>query len=150
MSMYGVVGTRITCGVGRAKQSMRDECDVNLIVAQYVKTGFISHVTSGIPTFADVSELTDYRSAIEHVRSVEKYFSGLPAAVRSRFENDAVTFMEYLDGGASEEDLKALGLDVLGDRRARARDGREGDSPPVLVVPAPEVIPPEPGGTLPT
>jgi len=147
MSMYGVEDTRITCGKGRAKQSMRDECDINLIMAQYVKTGFMSHVSAGIPDFVDVSELTDYRSAIEHVRSVEEYFVGLPAVVRSRFDNDAVSFMEYLESGASEEDLRALGLEVLGDRRGRARDEREGDKTPPDVIPDPAVEP-DPDGTL--
>ncbi len=131
MSMYGESYTRVDCGVeGGAKQSMRDECDVNLIVAQFTKTGFLTHVSSGVPSFVDVSEMTDYRSAIEQVRSVEAYFAGLPAGVRSRFRNDAVEFMEYLESGASEEDLKALGLEVLGDRRARARNEREGDVEP--------------------
>ncbi len=142
MSMYGVPYSALDVGEdSRTKQSMKDECDVNLIVAQFTKTGFMSHVSQGLPTYVDVSELTDYRSAIEHVRSVELYFAGLPAKVRSQFENDAVSFMEYLDGGASEEDLKALGREVLGDRRARARNEREADvEPPAVVVPP--VVPP--------
>ncbi len=146
--MYGNTKTKIKCGKGRAKQSMKDECDVNLIMAQYVKTGFISHLAAGIPSFVDVSELTDYRSAIEHVRSVEEYFAGLPAEVRSSFRNDAVAFMEFLESGGSKDDLKALGLAVLGDRRARSRDEREGDSVSARALPAPEVEPPEPGSTL--
>ncbi len=152
MGMYGasVADSRITCGKGKAKQSMRDECDVNLIMAQYVRTGFLSHVSAGLPQYVDISELTDYRSAIEHVRSVEEYFAGLPALVRTKFDNDAVAFMDYLDSGASEEDLEVLGREALGDRRARAQDEREGDSTPDPVVdPAPEVTP-EPDGTLPT
>jgi len=136
MSMYGksVLDSRITTGAGMAKQSAKDECDVNLIVAQYVKTGFLGHVSAGIPSFVDVSELTDYRSAIEQVRSAEKYFAGLPADVRFRFGNDAIAFMEYLESGASEDDLRALGLEVLGDRRARSQDARESDveTPPAL------------------
>ncbi len=140
MSMYGEKETRIVCGKGVAKQAMRDECDVNLIMAKFVKTGFISHVAAGLPSYVDVSELSSYREAIEHVRSVEGYFAGLPANVRSRFGNDAVAFMEYLDSGASEDDLRALGLDVLGDRRARAQDGREGDGevPDVVAAALPE------------
>ncbi len=152
MSMYGrsVSDSRIRCGKGRAKQSMRDECDVNLIVAQYVKTGFLSHVSVGFPLWVDVSEMTDFRDAIEHVRSMARYFAGLPATVRSRFENDAVSLMEYLESGASEEDLHALGLEVLGDRRGRSQNSRTGDVAAVVdAVPAPEVTP-EPDGTLAT
>ncbi len=152
MGMYGMLveDSRITSGKGRAKQSMKDECDVNLIVAQFTKTGFMSHVATGLPSFVDVSELTDYRSAIEHVRSVEEWFSGLPAEVRARFRNDAVEFMEYLDGGATEDEFEELGRQVLGDRRSRGRDEREGDSRPPDVVPPPAVDPPAADGTLPT
>ncbi len=153
MSMYGVTETRIASGKGRAKQSMKDECNVNLIVANFVKTGMINHIQKGLPVFADVSEMTDYRTAIETVRGVEEYFAGLPAVVRARFENDAVGFMEYLESGADEKDLQALGLEVLGDRRKRSRDAREGDEVVPEVVPDVEP-PPEPApeavGTLPT
>ncbi len=141
MSMYGVEDHTITCGPGRTKQSMKAECDINLIVAKFEKSGLLTHVSQGLPSFVDVSEMTDYRSAMEHVRSVEEYFAGLPAAVRARFVNDPIEFMEYLDSGASEEDLRALGLEVLGDRRARAHDGREGDEVVADVVPAPEETP---------
>ncbi len=150
MSMYGIPYAPIKCGKGLAKQSMRDECDVNLIMAKFVKTGLISHVARGLPSFVDVSELTDYRSAIEQVRSVEKYFAALPAGVRTRFDNDAVSFMSFLESGASGEDLEALGLEALGDRRARSKDGREGDSVEPDVVPPPPVVPAEAAGTLPT
>jgi len=150
MSMYGEVYERVKPGKGLTKQSMRDECDVNLIMAKYVKTGFIDHVASGVPSFVDVSEMSDYRSALEHVREVGEYFDHMPAAVRKRFENDPAMFMAYLESGASDEDLEALGLEVLGDRRARAQDGREGDVRPIPdVVPDPEVTP-DPDGTLPT
>lgn len=150
MSQYGVEYSPISCGVGRAKQSMRDECDVNLIMAKFVKTGFVSHLSKGLPSFTDVSELTDYRSAIEHVRSVELFFAGLPPAVRSRFENDAVSFMSFLEEGGSAEDLEAIGRDLLGDRRSRRPSGREGDVAPVVTPPAAPVAPPEAGSTLPT
>ncbi len=143
MSQYGDQETRVTSGVGRTKQSMRDECNVNLIVANFTKTGFLGHLAQGVPEFVDVSEMTDYRSVIEQVRSVEKYFAGLPAEVRTAFGNDAVDFMQYLET-ASVEDLETLGLEALGDRRGRSQDAREGD-----VDPAPEVSP-EPDGTLST
>ncbi len=129
MSMYGVTDTRITSGPGKAKQSMKDECDVNLIVARFTETGFMSHVSSGIPSFVDVSELTDYRSALEHVRSVTEYFAGFPAKVRAEFGNDAVAFMEYLESGATPEDLEALGREIVGDRRAPSRNRRAGEEP---------------------
>lgn len=147
MSMYGETETGIKCGRGRTKQSMKDECDINLIVATYVKTGFLSHVAKGLPTYVDVSELTDYRSALEHVRSVEDYFKGFPALVRAHFGNDAVAFMEYLETDPSREDMEEIGLMVLAPKVIV----EDPDIPESAgAVPAPEVEPPEPASTLPT
>ena len=70
------------------------------------------------------------------MRAAEKYFAGLPAAVRTRFDNDVINFMSYLESGASDEDLRDLGLEVLGDRRGRAQDGREGDALPTVDIAA--------------
>ncbi len=141
MSMSGKPYAALSCegSVDRAKQSMRDECDVNMIMAKFTKTGLISHLADGIPLFADVSEMGSYREAIENVRGVERYFAGLPAEVRSRFDNDTVQFMEYLETGSTVEDLEALGMAILGDRRSRPQDTREGDvkkAPPVKEGPS--------------
>lgn len=114
-------------GESRTKQSMKDECDVNLIVARFDKTGLISHLAEGVPQFVDVSELGDYRSIIEQVRKVDEYFAGLPARVRSEFKNDASLFMDFLESGASHDELLELGLAVVGDRRADEERQRRRD-----------------------
>ncbi len=114
MSQYGVAYAPVdVSGESRTKQSMKKECDVNRIVASFQKTGLITHLAEGYPIFADVSELGDYRSVIEQVRAVDKYFAGLPAAVRTAFGNDASNFMDYLESGATVEELEKAGLSVL-------------------------------------
>ncbi len=150
MSLYGIPYAPLKPGKGGgAKQSMKDECDVNLIVARFTKTGLISHVSEGVPMFVDVAELGDYRSVIEQVRKVDEYFSGLPAEVRSEFSNDASRFMEYLESGASAEDLMKLGLSIVGDRRKddELQRRREKDAVVEEVVP-PVAAPEEPPGTV--
>lgn len=143
MSMYGVPYAGVSCGPGRAKQSMKDECDINLIMAQYVKTGMLSHISQGVPEFLDVSEVGDYRTALANVRAAEEYFMGLPPAVRLRFENDVLSFMEFVQAG-SDDDLRELGLEVLGDRRARSRHERRTDT---VIPDGPADVPPDPEGS---
>ncbi len=144
MSMYGVAYAPLEPGKGDgAKQSMKKECDVNRIVARYVETGMLEHLATGIPAYVDVSELGDYRSIIEQVRSVESYFAKLPAAVRGAFEHDPAVFMDYLET-ASAEDLEKFGLDALGDR-PRARIEVEEPMAPVVAPEVPDVAPEEPG-----
>lgn len=41
------------------KQSFKDECDINQIVAKFEKTGLVNHLARGVPQFADVSEMGD-------------------------------------------------------------------------------------------
>ncbi len=145
MSMYGKVYKPLDASEGgKAKQSMKDECDVNLIVSRFAETGLISHLAGGVPQFVDVSELGDYRSIIEQVRKVDEYFAGLPADVRSEFSNDASRFMDYLESGASVEDLQKLGLAIVGDRRVekelkrRREDAAPKEPAEVLEVPPKE------------
>ncbi len=148
MSMYGQLELRLdVSGESRTKQSMKKECDVNRIVSSFQKTGLIDHLADGIPVFADVSELGDYRSVIEQVRAVDAYFAGLPAKVRTAFSNDASNFMDYLESGATAEELERAGLEVL--------DGRLIElvaEPPaeIVVPPLAEIEPPEEAGTVST
>lgn len=144
MSMYGVVDHTIACTTkGRAKQSMKAECDINVIMARYVETGLMSHLAAGVPSFPDVGDLPDYRGAIENMRAAEKYFMGLPAEVRASFDHDAGAFMDYLQSGASEKELRELSLKILGDQRGRSQDAREGD-----VEPPPAARPTEAADTV--
>lgn len=148
MSMYGVPYAALEPGEGGgAKQSMKDECDVNLIVSRFEVTGLMSHVSGGIPQFVDASALGDYRSIMEQVRRVENYFDGLPAEVRSSFKNDAASFMEYLESGASAEDLQELGLAIVGDRRVEKELQRRRDDDAEVPAVAAVDVPPEEAST---
>lgn len=139
MSMYGNHTRRpvVVCGPGRTKQAMKDECDVNLIVARYVRDGLVTHLAKGQPRYLDVSEVGDYRSAIEQVRAVEDFFDALPAKVRAYFQNDPAAFLDTMSDPAKAVQLDKLGQELYGDRRA-SRNRREGDEVPDVVEPPPE------------
>lgn len=82
----------------RAIQSEKDSTDINSILRRYDATGMISHVARGVPTYMDVSEVGDYRTAMEHLRATESFFMGLPAKVREKFGNDPVEFIDAVSG----------------------------------------------------
>lgn len=102
--------TVVHTGTGRTKQSMKKECDINNILARYKKTNLLEHVKQGVPSFVDVSEVGDYRSAIEHLRSTERFFGGLPASVRAAFRNDPAEFLDALDSTDGQAKLRELGV----------------------------------------
>lgn len=113
VSMYGKTvaeTTKIKGGKVGAKQSMRDECDINMILARYAKTGLLTPVVTRPPMFVDVSEVGDYRQAVQNVESAQNLFMELPATTRARFANDPAQFLDFATDPANETEMIELGL----------------------------------------
>ena len=76
------------------KQSFKEECDIHNILAQYRQTGVINHLAHE-GHYHDVSEvLTDYQASLHRVADAQAAFGELPAAVRKRYHDDPVTFLQ--------------------------------------------------------
>lgn len=95
--------------VSRTKQSFRDEVDINQIVAKARQGQVIAHVARGVPTYADVSEVGDYKGALDMVRNADAFFQRLPAKVRAEFGNDPAEFLDAMEGPGRAK-LEELGL----------------------------------------
>lgn len=105
-----------------ARQSEAAETDINRIVSQFVKTGFLPQgFAEGV--FADVSEIGDYRSAVERVRAAEVEFMKLPPQVRGRFDNDPLAFVEFAVDPKNKRELQDMGLLEI-DPERRAQDDK--------------------------
>lgn len=92
------------------KQSFRDECDVNNIIKQYVKNGIAPHGNSSSGSFFDASTSSDYQSALNLVISANESFAALPAAIRKKFGNDPVNYIEFVEDPANAAEARSLGL----------------------------------------
>lgn len=129
VSVYGPrVRPVLECPAGLTRQSMAAECDINNIVSRYEKTGMISHVDARSGVFADVSEVGDYREAIDRVRKAEEWFMRLPAKVRAEFKNDPAEFLDYVVKPENRADLEARGI-------LEKAPGDAGGAPPAEGVP---------------
>lgn len=95
---------------GMTRQEFADECNINVLMAQYERTGVISHVNQRQPMFVDVSDVPDLARAIAIVEEGEKSFMTLPASVRREFDNDPVKFLEFCQDPASLSKLREWGL----------------------------------------
>lgn len=98
----------------RTKQSFRNECDINLIMKKFAKvqgTEFLTRFNGYVGgQFGDFSTVTDYRSAIEQVRSAEDVFMRLPAVVRKQFDHNAASFLDFVQNPANAGELVKMGL----------------------------------------
>lgn len=103
-------------GPSRTKQAPAEACDVNSIMARYVKAGFIRPgqipMLSPGGQYADVSALsgTNYGDAVAVVQRVNEAFDALPAVVRDRFKNDPQGFLAFISDPANKAECVKLGL----------------------------------------
>lgn len=103
---------------GKTRQQDKDACDVNLIMARYMKTGLLPPVRS-IPQYMDVSEIGDLRTTLERIREAEAFFRTLPATERERFNHNVNEFLSAPETEEGREKLAKLERDM---RRQEARD----------------------------
>ncbi len=97
----------------RAKQSMRDECDINLIMARYAKHGMIDHFAKHGAEYGFASGIT-FHEAMNVVTKADSMFSDLPAEARTRFGHDPGVFLEFIQNPENAEEMIELGLATRG------------------------------------
>lgn len=96
----------------RVKQSFKDQCDVNEILKRYAATGLLPSVNSRPPFYGDVSNVTDYRQALDSVIEAKASFAELPLSIRSRFSDDPSLFLSFVTNPQNEDECVRLGLFV--------------------------------------
>lgn len=90
-------------------QSEKDNCDVNLIVEKFEKTGILP-VMSQSPAYGDVSGAVDYQTAMNIVINAEKAFMSLDAKIRKEFDNNPGKFLDFIDDPQNADRLVEMGL----------------------------------------
>lgn len=94
---------------GRTKQAFKAECDINNIMARYMRTGMLEFRNRYEPRYGDVTgyEFHEAMNIVAHARTM---FEELPAAVRERFENDPAQFLDFIQDENNREEARELGL----------------------------------------
>lgn len=93
----------------RTRQSEAAACDINNIMRRYEQTGVLP-VDGREAFYADVSQMGDYRTALEQVRLANEAFLELPAGLRRRFDNDPAAFLDFTSDPANRKEMQELGL----------------------------------------
>lgn len=94
----------------KTKQSMAEDCDINLIISRHAQTGQISHLNPKAPQFGDFTHPMDLKQAIDAVNDARARFGELPSDVRSAAANDPVQFLAMLEDENGTRELEAAGL----------------------------------------
>lgn len=101
---------QLTCTTkGRTKQSFKAECDINTIISRFLRTGVLDFAQKNQPRYGDCTGV-DYQAALNTVAAAKSLFQELPAALRSRFENEPAKFLEFVQDERNYEEARALGL----------------------------------------
>lgn len=129
-------GTDIDTGVSMTKQSFREESDINQIIKRFEKTGMIT-VAQREGFFGDVSDIRDYKEAVDLVQRADALFMEMSAEIRARFDNDPEKMVLFLDDEANRAEAEELGMIA---RREVVRPPIEPVGAPVVpAVPVPPV-----------
>lgn len=92
------------------KQSFKDECDINTIMAKYQTTGLIEHVQNVQGAYGDFTSVEDYQLSLNQVIEAQAAFDNLPAKIRDRFANDPARLMSFLQDETNLDEARSLGL----------------------------------------
>ncbi|WNK12819.1 MAG: internal scaffolding protein [Microvirus sp.] len=92
-----------------AKQSFRDECDINKIVERFKVTGELPPVIRQ-PTYGDFVNIVDFQTAMNAMLSAQQSFMQLDAKTRARFNNDPAAFVDFCSDDANRDEIRVMGL----------------------------------------
>jgi len=93
----------------QTKQSFKDECDVNRIVARFQATGQIPNINELPPQYLDVTAL-DFQEHQNFIAEAQSMFMEMPSALRSRFNNSPGEFLDFCSQEKNRAEMTQLGL----------------------------------------
>lgn len=93
----------------RTKQSMKEEVNINNILAKYVKTGTIAHLNRYGATYG-FAPAVDFKGAMELIERGRSMFADLPAKVRRQFDNDPQKFLTFVQDEKNLDAMREMGL----------------------------------------
>ena len=97
-------------GKGRTKQEFAKDCDINLIMEKYKRTGMIEHVKRYEGSYGSFLGGQDFQTAMFAVAQAREMFESLPAETRARFGNDPAAFLHFVEDEKNIDEMRELGL----------------------------------------
>lgn len=97
-------------GPSLTKQSFKAECDINTLLAKYQKTGMIAHLNRFQGDYSDLTDNSDYHTAMNIVLDAQNAFDTLPSSIRKKFNNDPSEFLSFVSDEKNLDEMRSMGL----------------------------------------
>jgi len=97
-------------GKPRTMQQFKDEADVNVIMARYMRTGVLPEdIDAGARQYLDATGY-DFQEAQNLIAGAASLFEQLPSKIRNRVDNDPAKLLAFLHDPNNRAEAEALGL----------------------------------------
>ncbi len=94
---------------GRTKQSFKDQCDINKIIARHTATGAISHLNTSQAGYGYATS-QDFSQAMRTVTDAQNSFNNLPDEIQIRFGGNPAELLDFAHDPANKDEGVQLGL----------------------------------------
>lgn len=95
----------------RTKSEFADDCDINLIMARYKKTGILPDAArAAAAKYGDFSAVPTFAEMQDKIAAAQQLFLALPATVRKAFDNDPHQFLNASQTAEGRDLMVKLGL----------------------------------------
>nr|WAE43443.1 MAG: internal scaffolding protein [Microviridae sp.] len=100
----------INVGKSVTQQHFEPLQNINNIMAQFRQTGDLGDNQPTFGNYADVSNIPDYQTALNVVRSSEAKFAQLPSYLRERFHNSPEQLLAFVQDKNNKAEAIELGI----------------------------------------
>lgn len=98
-------------GPSRTRQEFAEECDVNVLMKRYERTGVLPQFGAERKAmYLDLASVPTFHEAMDVLVQAEYAFGRLPAAVRKEFDNDPGKFVAFAEDRKNLEQMRKWGL----------------------------------------
>lgn len=96
---------------GMTRTEFGQECDINVLLAKYEKTGVLTHLANGQPEYFDCPDAPDLREHLALFDEAQAAFMRLnPRLRRDAFNDDPLNFVSFASDPANLDKMIEYGL----------------------------------------
>lgn len=130
----------------RAKQSFKEECDINTIMRKFQKTGMVDHFNKHQGQYGNFIAAEDYHTSLNILLEADEAFATVPAKIREKFSNDPAKFLEFVQNEKNHDSMIEMGLARPPAAPTAATQAPEPTRPPGATSPPGATPEPPPAG----